>query len=72
MTGKFVILFLHKNEAEKKIKWPPFELPTNFKKRDHISCSSFVIAFTFLNKNLFFHFVSSPSCKRVPTTTYLG
>ena len=32
----------------------PFELPTNFKKRDHISCSSFVIAFTFLNKNLFF------------------
>ena len=22
MTGKFVILFLHKNEAEKEIKWP--------------------------------------------------
>ena len=25
MTGKFVILFLHKNEAEKKIKWPKQE-----------------------------------------------
>ena len=33
---------------------PPFELPTNFKKRDHMSCSSLVITFTFLDKNLFF------------------
>ena len=50
MTGKFVILFLQKSEAEKTNKMamqslPPFELPTNFKKRDHMSCSSLVITF---------------------------
>ena len=56
MTGKFVILFLQKSEAEKTNKMamqslPPFELPTNFKKRDHMSCSSLVI--TFMIKRLF-------------------
>ena len=50
MTGKFVILFLQKSEAEKTNKMamqslPPFELPTNFKKRDHMSCSSLVVTF---------------------------
>ena len=67
MTGKFVILFLQKSEAEKTNKMamqslPPFELPTNFKKRDHMSCSSLVITFMikrFQTRIFFFFFTLS-------------